>query len=179
MGFYKREDLYKLGLKDVGENVLISKKCSIYSPENISIGNNVRIDDFCILSGHIKLHDHIHISAFCALYGQMGIEIESYSGLSPRTSVFSAMDDFSGNSLINPMIDKELTNVTGGLVHLKRFTQMGANTIVFPNTTIHEGAVTGAFTLVNTNLESWTINIGIPSRILKNRSKECLNKLNV
>ena len=56
---------------------------------------------------------------------------------------------------------------------------MGANTIVFPKVTINEGAVTGAFTLVNTNLESWTINIGIPSRILKNRSKECLNKLKI
>lgn len=50
MGFYSREQLEKIGFKSLGKNVLISDKSSIYSPENISIGNNVRIDDFCILS---------------------------------------------------------------------------------------------------------------------------------
>ena len=60
MSFYKKEDLYKLGLKDLGKNVFISKKCSIYTPENISIGDNVRIDDFCILSGHIRACDDLN-----------------------------------------------------------------------------------------------------------------------
>lgn len=50
MGFYSREQLEKIGFKSLGENVLISDKTSIYSPENISIGNNVRVDDFSILS---------------------------------------------------------------------------------------------------------------------------------
>jgi galactoside O-acetyltransferase len=62
--FYSEIELSKLGLKDYGKNVLISKKCSIYSPEKISIGNNVRIDDFCILSGNIILGSNIHISTF-------------------------------------------------------------------------------------------------------------------
>ena len=50
MGFYSKEQLEKIGFKSLGENVLISDKTSIYSPENISIGNDVRIDDFSILS---------------------------------------------------------------------------------------------------------------------------------
>ena len=50
MGFYSREQLKKIGFKSLGKNVLISDKTSIYSPENISIGNNVRVDDFSILS---------------------------------------------------------------------------------------------------------------------------------
>lgn len=50
MGFYTREQLEKKGFKSIGENVLISDKTSIYSPQNISIGNNVRIDDYCVLS---------------------------------------------------------------------------------------------------------------------------------
>lgn len=53
--FYNEVELKNLGLKSYGENVLISKKCSIYGAENIEIGNNVRIDDFCILSGEIKI----------------------------------------------------------------------------------------------------------------------------
>ena len=50
MGFYSKEQLEKIGFKFLGENVLISDKTSIYSPENISIGNDVRVDDFSILS---------------------------------------------------------------------------------------------------------------------------------
>lgn len=36
--FYSREELKKIGFKSYGENVLISKKASIYSPEKIEIG---------------------------------------------------------------------------------------------------------------------------------------------
>ena len=53
--FYTVEELGKIGFKKLGKNVLISKKSSIYTPENISIGDNVRIDDFTILSGTIEI----------------------------------------------------------------------------------------------------------------------------
>ena len=98
--FYSAQELQKIGFKAIGENVKISRKTSIYSPERISIGNNVRIDDFCILSGTISIGSHIHISAYVALYGAMGIVIEDYSGISPKSVVYSAMDDFSGIYLI-------------------------------------------------------------------------------
>ncbi len=37
----------------------------------ISIGDNVRIDDFCILSGKIELGSNIHISAYCLYNGSL------------------------------------------------------------------------------------------------------------
>lgn len=172
--FYSEEELKELGLKSYGKNVLISRKASIYSPEVISIGNNVRIDDFCILSGKISIGSNIHISAYSALYGKYGIEIEDYAGCSARTIIYSETDDFSGNYLIGAVLDDKLTNVCGKKVVLKQFSQLGANTIVMPGVIIGEGAVTGAFTFVNKNLENWTINIGIPCRKLKNRSKDML-----
>ena len=71
--FYTKQEIASFGFKSVGSNVLISRKASIFSPENISIGNNVRIDDFCLLSGKIILQSYVHISAYCALYGEKGI----------------------------------------------------------------------------------------------------------
>ena len=73
--FYSRNELLNLGLAAVGSNVLISRKASIYSPSTLTVGNNVRIDDFCILSGIITLGSNIHIAAFCALYGKFGISM--------------------------------------------------------------------------------------------------------
>jgi len=173
--FYTEKELLELGLKCFGKNVLISRKCSIYSPAKISMGDNVRIDDFCILSGEITLGSHIHIAAYCALYGVFGIEMEDYTGLSPRSTVFSATDDFSGDYLISPMVDKSTTNVTGGKVLIKKHSQIGANCVIFPAVTVEEGCAIGTMSLVNKNLEEWGIYAGIPAKRIKDRKKGLLS----
>lgn len=173
--FYSNNELKEIGFLSVGVNVLISRKASFYSPELISIGDNVRIDDFCILSGKITIHNFVHISAYCALYGSNGIIIENYCGLSPRCTIFSSIDDFSGDYLIGPMIPSTLTNVQYGLVEIKKFSQIGSNTILFPNITIEEGVAVGAMSLVKTNLMAWSIYAGIPVKKIKDRNKKILD----
>jgi len=172
--FYSREELAKLGLSSYGENVLISRNAMIYNPELLSIGNNVRIDDFSILSGKIEIGNYVHISALTALYGKYGIKIGNYCGCSPRTTIFSATDDFSGKYMISPMVPEEYTNIKKGQVILEDFSQMGANTIVMPGVIIGEGVATGAFTFVNKNLEEWKIYAGIPAKIIKQRNENIL-----
>lgn len=176
--FYSEEELKELGLKHYGKNVLISKKCSIYCAEKISIGNNVRIDDFCILSGKITIGNYVHISAFSALYGKLGIEIGDFCGLSPRCTLFSAADDFSGEFMISPIVPAELCNVTGGLIKLNNYVQIGVNTIIMPKLEIKEGVAVGAMSFVNKNLKDWNIYAGIPAKIIKKRKKNiiCLAK---
>ncbi len=175
--FYSESELKSLGFKSVGKNVLLSRKASIYLPEKITIGNNVRIDDFCILSGEITIGDWCHISAYCALYGSKGIVLEGFCGISPRSVILSASDDFSGDFLVGAQFDCKFTNVTGGTVYLRKYSQIGTNCIVFPAVTVGEGAVTGAMTLVNKNLEPWTINTGIPVNCSRPRKKGLLNKI--
>lgn len=173
--FYSEEELKGIGFKSYGSNLKISRYARFYSPQNISIGDNVRIDDFSILSGKITLGSHIHISAYVALFGALGIEFEDYSGISPRSTIYSAMDDFGGEFLIGPIHSENYTNVTGGKVTVKRYCQIGCNCVVFPNLTINEGAVIGAFSLVKNNIPSWTINVGVPAAVLRQRSKKLLD----
>jgi len=173
--FYAEDELAELGLKKYGKNVLISRKCSIYSPENISLGDNVRIDDFCILSGDITLGSYIHIAAYCALYGRFGIEIEDYSGLSLRCIILSASDDYSGDYLIGTTKPKGTTNVTGGKVTLRKYVSIAAGSVIFPNITIEEGSAVGAMSLVKKNLGEWGIYAGIPAKKIKDRHKGLLN----
>lgn len=168
------EELKKIGIKRLGKNVFISRKASIYSPENIEIGNNVRIDDFCILSGKIEIGNYVHIAAYTALYGKYGIRIKDFCGCSARCTIYSATDNFSGEYMISPMIPEELTNVIGGEVLLEKYVQLGANTVVMPNIRIEEGTSVGAMSFVNKNLEEWSIYAGIPCKKLKNRSKKLL-----
>lgn len=168
-----------MGFKSIGNNVLISDKASFYNPGEISIGSNVRIDDFCILSGKITLGNFIHISAYTAMYGRFGIVMDDYTGLSPRCSLFSASDDFGGDYLISPMVSSEFTNVTGGAIHLHRFSQIGAGTIILPNVTINEGVAVGAMSLVKSNLKEWTIYAGIPVLEVKARKRGLLKKMKI
>lgn len=172
--FFSQSELEAIGFKKLGDSVFISRNCSIYGAENMIIGNSVRIDDFCILSGKITLGSHIHISAYCALYGSYSIELEDYSGLSPRCTIFSASDDFSGNYLIGPMCKAEYTNVFGGSVLIKRFAQIGAGCVVLPDLIIGEGAAVGAMSLINNSLDEWTIFAGIPAKKIKDRKSELL-----
>jgi galactoside O-acetyltransferase len=172
--FYTPEELQSIGLKAYGTDIYISRKASIYNPEELSLGSHVRIDDFCILSGEITIGNHVHISAYVALYGAYGIEIGDYAGLSPRCTVFSASDDFAGEYLIGPMVPEEHTNPATGRETLEKYVQVGAGTIVMPNLTIKEGSVTGSMTFVNKSPESWGIYMGVPATFKKERKKALL-----
>jgi len=55
MAYYTEEQLQNLGFKYIGKNVKISDKASIYNCDQIEIGDNSRIDDFCVVSGKIKI----------------------------------------------------------------------------------------------------------------------------
>jgi|WetSurSiteA1Bulk_404760.scaffolds.fasta_scaffold01196_7 acetyltransferase-like isoleucine patch superfamily enzyme len=174
--FFTEKEIKELGFKECGSSILISSKASFYDIESIIIGNHVRIDDFCILSGHITIGSYVHISAYTALYGKMGIELGDFSGLSPRVIVFSATDDFSGNSLIGPTVPKIYTNVCGGKVVIGKYVQVGAGSIVMPKVIIGEGAAIGAMSLVKNDIEEWIIAAGIPAVKLRERNRNLIIK---
>lgn len=172
--FYTNEELNNFCFKSIGEDVLISKKTSIYNSKNISIGSNVRIDDFCLLSGNIEIKNNVHISAFSALYGGGKITIGNYCGCSVRSTLISASDDFSGNFMIGATIPEEYRNVTYGNIILDDYVQLGAGSIVLPNVRICKGSVTGAGTLINKDLAEWGIYVGTPAKLIKKREKNLL-----
>lgn len=169
--FYSAAELAQLGLKKYGKNLKISRHVCFYLPEKISIGDDVRIDDFCILSGSITIGSNVHISAYCGLYGAAGITIKDYAGISPKSLLFSATDDFSGEYMVGPQVTEELRNVIKGPIVLQKYVQVGASNVILPNTILHTGAATGAITLVKSDLPEWTISVGIPATVLKKRSR--------
>lgn len=173
-GFLSQKDLYDIGFKDLGKNVKISSNAVFYQPERMSIGNNVRIDDFCKLTGTVSLGSYIHIASHSILAGKFGISIADFGSISMGCILFSASDDFSGNYLINPMVPERYVNITGGPIILEKHTIVGAGSIVFPNVTLHEGCAVGAGSVVNQSLDGWKIYVGTPCRAVKHREKNIL-----
>ena len=177
--FYTEEELKEIGFKSFGKNVLISKKSSIYGAKNITIGNNVRIDDFCILSGKITFGNYIHISAYTSLFaGDVGIELGDFVGISSRCIVYAVTDDYSGNYMTNPMIDDKYRNVVGSKIIIKKHSIIGTGSTIIPNgkseLLIEEGTSIGAMSLIKKNTLAWNIYFGIPAKIIKERSKNIL-----
>ena len=182
MAFLTEEELKRVGFKSLAKNVKVSNKASIYAPQNISFGNNVRIDDFCVLSafdGYINLNNHIHIAVFCNLTGKGGIEMLDYSGLSSRVSLYSASDDYSGDYLIGPIMEESCLKIIEGPIILEKYVTIGTNAVVLPNVTLKEGSVLGSFSLLTKNTEEWSINAGVTAKKIKSRKKGLLELVKV
>ena len=173
--FYSIEELDKLGLKKCGCNVLISRKASIYGAENITIGNNVRIDDFCILSGRISIRNNVHIAAGVYLFGgNTGIYLNNYVGVSSRTAIYAESDDYSGKYLTNPTLPNEYKNVICKPVFLENHVLIGTGCTILPGVRIGLGSAVGSMSLVNKDIPPFEIHAGIPAKYMKERNDNIL-----
>lgn len=175
MSYLTEAELNKMNFKFIGNNVKISRKASIYNAEQIEIHDNSRIDDFCIISGRIRLGKYCHITPMCLIGGGLpGVYIDDYSTLAYGVKVFSQSDDYSGESMCNSLIPKEYKHEIMAPVFIKKFVIIGTNTVIFPGVTIEEGVSVGAMSLVLNNLNSWGIYAGIPVRKIRERSNKLL-----
>jgi len=175
MAYYSDDDLIKMGFKSIGKNVKISDKASIYNCDQIEIGDNSRIDDFCVISGKIKIGRNVHIAPFCLVAGgEKGIFFEDFSGLAYQVQVFTQSDDYSGRSMTNPTIPKEYKNEAKKEVHIGKHSIIGAGSIIMPGVILAEGTSIGALSLVRKSTEEWCIYLGNPAKKIMNRKKDLL-----
>lgn len=174
-GYYLTDELKELGLKSIGENVLISKKACFYIPEKITIGHDVRIDDYSILIGNISLGNFIHIAGYVGIHASAGsFTMEDYSTLSSRVAVYAASDDYSGDYMTNSIIPSEYTNTICSDIRIGKHVIVGTGSTILPNADLPDGVAIGAMSLIKEPLEPWGIYAGIPCKRIKERSQKCL-----
>lgn len=173
MGTLSRAQIAKLGLARVGKDAAISDRCSIYGASSISIGNHVRIDDFAILTARqpVVIGSYVHLAAFVFLSGQFGLLVDDFAHVSPRATLLTGNDDYSGQWLPGPFAPQELRSLQSGRIHLQPHSMVGAHSVVLPGVTFGEGAVVGALSLVKESLEPWSIYAGVPARLIGPRGR--------
>lgn len=173
--YYTNKELKELGFRSLGRSVLVSRTCRIYTPETISLGSHVLVDDYAILNGDITVGDYVHISSNCELYaGAASIAVGDFSELSSRVAVYAVSDDYSGRSLFGPQVPAAYRSVTNAPVTLERYTLLGTGSTVLPGVTAGEGCSFGAMTLVNRSTAPWGVYAGIPARRLRERERGLL-----
>lgn len=158
--FLQANELAAMGFALVGDNVRIDRSARFYGANRISIGSNVRIDAYAVLSagaGGIVIGDHVHIAVYSSLAGSGRIELCDFSGLSGRVSIYSSTDDYFGDGLTNPTVPDEFRRVTSAPVVVGKHAVIGVGSIIMPGVTISEGAAIGAMSLIKTNVPPFVI----------------------
>ncbi|MGL4448389.1 MAG: acyltransferase [Aeromonas sp.] len=177
MAFLTEQQLSALGFAELGSNVLISDKASIYGASRIKIGSNVRIDDFCVLSsgeGGIEIGSYVHIAVFALLIGAGKILLSDFSGISSRVAIYSSNDDYSGHFLTNPTVPVAYTNVTHADVTLGKHVIIGSGSVVLPGVTLHDGVAVGSLSMVTKDCDAFGVYMGTPAKKIKNRKRKLL-----
>lgn len=173
--YYSTEELADFGFLSVGDDVRISRKCSIYGARNIRIGNHVRIDDFAILTAReeMVLGNYVHVSCLSFLHGYRSIRLGNFSQVSSRVGLYTSSADCSGETFTNPLLPADhVGQVEEGEIILGEYVVVGTGATVLQGVTLQEGAVVGANALVNRSQPAWTISGGVPAKFIKMRKKE-------
>lgn len=175
-GWYSLETLRKMGVKLFGKNIKVSEYSRLYNPCNIILHDNIRIDDFTILSAKEKIEicNYVHIGSHCLFTSLKGILIQSFSGISSGCKLYGGTDDFTGEALTGPLIPNKFRIVTEGTILLEEHTIIGTNSVVLPGVKLAKGTAIAACSLVNKDTEMWSIYGGIPIKKLKDRKTNCL-----
>ncbi len=177
-GYYREHELRQMGFAEVGDDVRISRNCTILGLPNIRIGSRVRIDGYCTLvapgNGYLRIGSFVFVGGYSLLSAGAGIDLEDFVIVSQGCRIYSRNDDYSGEHLCGHNVPERFAGITSAPVRLRRHVMLGTGTVVFPGVEIGEGTAVGAQSLVTRGLPPWGIFAGCPVRRLKDRSRRVL-----
>lgn len=164
-------ELNALGFRSLGRNVRVSRLARFYGASRIDLGDEVRIDDFAVLSAGehgIRLFGYNHLGVGALVFGDL--ELGEWSTLSSRVAVYSKSDDFTKVGHTYPHADGR--NLVDAPVVIGHRSVIGTGSTILPGVQIGDDVAVGAMTLVNRSLESRGLFVGIPARLVRTRTSE-------
>lgn len=177
MGTLSQEALEAMGFAGLGREVRVSDRASFYGTSKISLGDHVRIDDFCVLSagaGGIVIGRYVHVAVFSSLIGAGRITLGDFCNLSSRVSIYSSSDDYSGSTMTNPTVPDRFKSVHHADVSLGRHVVVGSGSVVLPGVTLEDGVAVGALSLVKNDCRAFGIYAGNPAQRVRERKRDLL-----
>jgi len=191
LGLALRKVLYPLLLGKCGRNVVFGANLVLRHPKKIIIGDNVVIDDNCLLdakgdsnagiligsgvflgrntilhckNGDILIGDDVNIGFNCDIASSNRVEIGRKVLIAAYSYIVGGGHDFS-RSDASVMDQKRIAQG----ISIGAEAWIGAGVIVQDGCSIGEGTIVGAGAVVNGDLPAKVIAVGLPARVLKNR----------
>jgi len=164
-----------INIKTKPRNLKIFEFTKIINPEYLFVGDNVVIDDFCLLyakkEAPIRIGSWVHIACFSSLTGGK-ITLGNFVGISGGCRIYAGSEDYKNGAFMNPPIPEKYRNVNRSGCIFKDFSFIGANSCVLPGVTIAEGAVAGTGSIVRKDLEPWGIYIMRDGKMVKIKERD-------
>lgn len=156
---------------NIGKNVTIYQPVVLASPENIWIEDGVILSEFVHIIGGVKtvIGEYTHIAPMTSIAGGGETRIGKSVGIAAGVRIVSGMDYFDGVGLIGPCIPNEFRSVYRGSVIIKDFALICSNAVICQDVIIGEGAVVGANSVVMDNIPPWTVAVGSPAKVVRDR----------
>lgn len=141
---------------------------------------NVKLGEFCEISLNSKLifpermvvGDYVYLGPGASINAMGGVEIGTGSIIGPNVLILTANHNFNSEQYIPYDETHKLKRVTIGLG-----VWIGANVILTPGTSLGKGVVVGAGAVVSGTIPDYSIIVGNPAKIIKERDKEAFDKL--
>jgi acetyltransferase-like isoleucine patch superfamily enzyme len=189
-GYFLRKVFYPKLFKKVGKGLIIGKNVALRHPHKIHLGDNVTIDDNCVLDGRgadklgIVLGDNVIINRNCMLLAKAGpIKIGRRSSLGSNSVVVSMENVDIGESVLTGggcyvsagsyHFDKSDEAImdqgaySKGPIIIEDNTWFGTGVVVLDGVRIGQGAVLGAAAVAVKDIPSKSVAIGIPAKVVK------------
>jgi dTDP-4-amino-4,6-dideoxy-D-glucose acyltransferase len=175
---YTPDQLHALGIR-FGKNVVVHQTVQFFGAEQITLGDNVRIDCFCVLSARkpVSLGNYVHLGVGVNIFGSEGVVIHDFAGLSSRATIFTASDDYTEGYLTGPTVPENFKKVTCGQVVLNSHAIVGASSVIMPGVTLARGAAVGALSFVTRDVPEFAVVAGHPAREVGKRNRVRLDAL--
>jgi len=191
LGLALRKVLYPRLLGKCGRNVVFGANVVLRHPKKITIGDNVVIDDNCLLdakgesnagitigsgvfigrntilhckNGDIVIEDDVNIGFNCDIASSNRVVIGRKVLVAAYSYIVGGGHDFS-KSDASVMEQKR----TAKGISIGNEAWIGAGVIVQDGCSVGEGAIVGAGAVVTGNLPPKTVAVGLPARVIKNR----------
>jgi acetyltransferase-like isoleucine patch superfamily enzyme len=193
LGFFLRKIFYPGLFKKVGRGFIIGRHVVIRHPGQITIGDDVTIDDNCLIDARgagvagMVLEDGVIINRNCMVQAKEGpIRIGRRTSLGSNSLVVSlggvdigeavltaagcyiSAGAYEFSNLETPVMDQGV--YTKGPIRIGAKSWLGTRVVVLDGVSIGPGTVVGAGAVVTTDLPENSVAIGVPAKIVRYRT---------
>jgi acetyltransferase-like isoleucine patch superfamily enzyme len=158
-----------------GENVYIGHNTIFTNPSKVFLGDNVRIDPFCLITTALQIDSYAQICSHAVLGGGANhkITLGKWNFIGYGSKLFCASEDYSGE--FGPVNEFWGNNkIFRGNISFKDYSGIASDVMVLPGVTFPEGCTIGAKSFVYTKFElnEWSVYLGNPLKFHKFRNKQ-------
>lgn len=194
LGLFLRQKLYAFLFKSMGRGCIIGRNVSIRNPQNMVLGNNVTIDDNCLLDARgsgedgFCLGDEVIINRSCIVLAKTGpIHLGNRTSVGSNGVLVSIDGLTTGEAVLfaggcclsggmykfddpyTPIMDQE--TYSKGPITIGVGAWLGSNALILDGIAVGAGAIIGAGAVVTKDVPQGGVAVGVPARLVRQKSK--------